>query len=126
MSARTMTEEMTTLTNDGPRGSVSRRLTAWRPVRRTSAGASCGSWTLEDNRTLRLRPGRDGLLVRCEAGTVLVTFRGDPDDHVLTAGEELTLVGRGLVVVWALSRASVTAGPARASSCRDDRAQRVA
>jgi len=126
MSARTMTEMMATLVKDRPHGSLSRRLSAWRPTRRASAEASRGSWTLADNQTLRLHPGRDGLLVRCEAGTVLVTFRGDPDDHVLTAGEELSLVGRGLVVVWALSDASVTAQPARSPLGGDEPAGRAA
>ena len=114
MSANTnaVTERMPGVAADASRqGSPVRRLAGWRP--RAGAAARHGSWRLDDNRTLRLQPGRDGVVVRCEAGTVVVTFRGDPDDHVLTAGDELTLVGRGLVVVWALSDASVTARPAR-------------
>ncbi len=123
MNARTMTEEMAHLVVDGPREPLKRRLSTWRLGR---APARCGSWRLEDNGTLRLRPGRDGLRVRCEAGTVLATFRGDPEDHVLEAGQELSFVGRGLVVVWALSDASVTARPARSPSQRGEPAGRAA
>ena len=39
------------------------------------------------------------------AGCVMVTREGDPDDYLLGPGDELLLVGRGLVAAWALSPA---------------------
>ncbi len=53
--------------------------------------------------TWAVRPGRRGLALRSQRGTLLVTQEGDPLDHVLEAGEEFTTTRRGLVVVWALS-----------------------
>lgn len=58
--------------------------------------------------TLRIAPGRGGLVVRCDAGTVLVTQEGDGVDHVLLPGHELLAARRGVVVAWALSEAVLT------------------
>jgi hypothetical protein len=74
------------------------------------------------NGTLRIVSGRDGVTVRCDAGTILVTQEGDLVDHVLHPQDELRTSGRGLVVAWALSDAALTvarrlpARPARARS----------
>lgn len=57
--------------------------------------------------TLRLVPGRRELVLRVREGCLLVTQQDDPADHVLEAGEELRLSGRGLVVAWALSPSRV-------------------
>ena len=74
------------------------------------------SWDLPLDGTVRVRPGRDGLVVRVERGTVLVTQSGDPEDHVLEAGAELRLPPGGLVAAWALApaRLAVADGGARA------------
>jgi hypothetical protein len=90
-----------------------RRAGAWLSTVGEVAGAS---WELPQDATLRLRPGRGGLAVRCRAGTLLVTQAGDPLDHVLSPGEEVTLGPRGLVVVWALSDAAIAAAGARVSN----------
>src|SRR5689334_9304244 len=75
-------------------------------------GASAeGARELARDATLRLVPGRQGLVLRAGAGSLLVTQEGDPEDHVLAPGHELHLAGRGLVVAWALT-------PARLDVCR--------
>jgi len=57
---------------------------------------------MERDAVLRLpRPGR-GAVVVVERGVVLVTRKGDLEDHVLQPGMELPLDGHGLVVAWAL------------------------
>lgn len=58
---------------------------------------------LHDNGTVRLLPRAEGLRLRAERGTFLVTQEGDPEDHVLAGAAELRTGKRGLVVVWALS-----------------------
>ncbi len=67
-----------------------------------------GSWALCADGTLRIRPGRNGVALRCDAGTLVVTQEGDLFDHVLGPRDELTTLGRGLVVAWALSDAALT------------------
>jgi hypothetical protein len=69
-----------------------------------------GTFTLSRDATLR--PG--GAVVRVDRGTVVVTRAGDPEDHVLSAGEEYRPTGRGLVIAWALDDALVTLAPAGA------------
>ena len=63
--------------------------------------------------TLRLVPGRRGLVLGVREGCALVTQEGDEVDHVLVAGDEQRFSGRGVVVVWALSpsRVAVDAVP---------------
>lgn len=70
-----------------------------------------GPWLLRRDRTLSFRPAPDGLDVRSLLGTVLVTQERDPQDHVLDPGAVFRAAGRGVVVVWALSDASVTVSP---------------
>jgi len=53
--------------------------------------------------TMGFRPGRGGLALRCRAGIVVVTQKGDREDHVLRPGEEFHTARRGLVVAWALT-----------------------
>jgi hypothetical protein len=69
--------------------------------------------TLGANTVLRLEPGRTGLSFASVQGTVSVTQEGDFEDHVLTPGERFETAPHGLVVVWALSDAEVSVGPAR-------------
>lgn len=75
-----------------------------------------GSRELPRDGTLAVRPGRRGVVVRADRGVVHVTQSGDPEDHVLEAGEEIRLPGGGRVVAFALRAARVTvldACPAR-------------
>lgn len=69
--------------------------------------AGLGPTRLAKDATLRLDPGRRGLVLRSLAGTVLATQSGDPLDHVVEAGGAVRLGGRGRVVVWALEPASL-------------------
>ncbi len=62
--------------------------------------------------TLAFRPGRGGLSLTCESGLFLVTQEGDPDDHVLEAGDTFRTVAPGRVVAWAFE-SGVLVGPAR-------------
>jgi hypothetical protein len=70
---------------------------------------------LHDNDTLRLLPGRGGLVLTSRAGTFLVTQERDPEDHVLEPGGEVRTAGKGVVVVWALSDGAIGVEPARAA-----------
>jgi hypothetical protein len=70
---------------------------------------------LHDNDTLRLLPGRGGLVLTSRAGTFLVTQERDPEDHVLEPGGEVRTAGRGVVVVWALSDGAIGVEPALAA-----------
>ena len=49
-------------------------------------------FTLHDNGTIRLQPRAQGLRLRAERGTFLVTQEGDPEDHVLSPAQELWLL----------------------------------
>ncbi len=69
-----------------------------------------GERTLARDEVLRLPVRREGSSVRVEAGLVIVTREGDPEDHVLQAGGELRLPGRGLSLVWALEPSRVAVG----------------
>jgi hypothetical protein len=51
--------------------------------------------------------GRAGLEVRCTRGLALVTVEGDPEDHVLSAGETFRTSHRGRLAVWALEPAGL-------------------
>jgi hypothetical protein len=73
---------------------------AW-PRSFTDRGA--GSWDLPKDATLRVHPGRSGVILRADAGLLHVTQSGDLEDHVLAPGEELRLPRGGLVVAFALA-----------------------
>lgn len=65
-----------------------------RDERRELILARDGAWSLV--------VGRRGAAVRCTAGLLLVTSEGDPEDHVLAAGEALAVRRPGRLAVWAL------------------------
>ena len=71
---------------------------------------------LARDEVLRLPGWREGARVRVEAGMVVVTREGDPEDHVLQAGAQLRVPGRGLAVAWALE-------PSRVQVVRDGEEQ---
>lgn len=63
---------------------------------------------LAENQAMRLPRRRTATVVRAERGTVLVTRRGDREDHVLEPGDELVLPRGGLAVAWAFSAATIS------------------
>ncbi len=95
----------------GRRPSLVNRVERWVRGPRGSAATAVapGVWTLPRDGTLRLRPGRDGMVLRSRGGTLLVTQSNDPKDYVLAGGEEVRLGRHGLVAVWALSDATLAA-----------------
>jgi Protein of unknown function (DUF2917) len=107
-----------------PVSSPSWGLSSWFGERRrrrseTQRERAPGSWRLDADATLRLRPRAGGFVLRCHSGTLLVTQESDARDHVLGAGDELRMAGRGLVVVWALSQGELTVALARARNERE-------
>ena len=75
---------------------------AWKSRRGgTNANAERGVEVLARDQVLRLPGWREGSSVRVEAGIVIVTREGDPEDHVLRAGAQLRVPGRGLALAWA-------------------------
>jgi hypothetical protein len=79
-----------------------------RTLSRTGSGARVlGSvarvFDLARDGTLALPSSRTWVRIRARSGTLVVTRAGDPEDHVLGVGEEVTLPPGGLVVAWALT-----------------------
>jgi uncharacterized protein (AIM24 family) len=66
--------------------------------------------TLQPNRLLRLRDGRD-VVVGVDAGTVWLTQDGDMRDIILRAGESFRVDRDGTVLLQALDDAAVRLGP---------------
>jgi hypothetical protein len=64
-----------------------------------------GARELPRDATLRVHPGRRGVVLRADRGVVHVTQAGDLEDHVIEAGEEVRLPRGGLVVAYALQAA---------------------
>ena len=83
-------------------------------------------WDLAENQAMRLPRRRAATVVRAERGTVLVTRRGDREDHVLEAGDELVLPRGGLAVAWAFTDASISAREGLRVLARDDEAASAA
>ncbi len=65
-------------------------------------------FALRRDGVLRVDAFGRGVVLRCEAGTVLVTRLGDLEDHVLEPGQQLRLQRRDAGVAWALTDASVS------------------
>jgi hypothetical protein len=55
-------------------------------------------------------PRAPGRVLRVEAGMVLLTREGDPEDHVLGPEQVLSLAGRG-TVAWALAPSRIVLEP---------------
>jgi hypothetical protein len=81
---------------------------AWRPRTAATTDAerevfTLGEWSV---RAFDVRP-RHPLAIECIAGELLVTCEGDPEDHIVAAGESLEVHRRGRVVVAALAPSRV-------------------
>ncbi len=74
-----------------------------RPVASRAWNERDGAREMALDETVRLIPGRKGLVLHVRSGCLLATQERDPQDHVLEAGDELRLTGPGVVVAWALS-----------------------
>jgi hypothetical protein len=84
-----------------------------------------GARELARDETLRLPRRRGGVVLRVASGCLLVTREGDHEDHVLLAGEELRLTGRGLAVAWALEPSTVLVDDAPVAAARGAQAARL-
>jgi hypothetical protein len=72
------------------------------------AGQVERSWQLGRNETWHSSASRGPVAIRVESGLVIVTREGDPEDHVLRAGEAVVFPPQGKVVAWALEPARAT------------------
>jgi hypothetical protein len=55
----------------------------------------------------KLHPAQRGVHIRCLEGRTWVTCEGDQEDLILSPDEECTVQARGLVLISALSEATV-------------------
>jgi hypothetical protein len=94
-----------------PPAGIARWLAALGSFPRGAARAA-HPYPLARDATLTFRAGRRGLALACESGVFLVTQEGDPDDHVLEAGDTFRTAAPGRVVAWAF-QAGVLIGPSR-------------
>jgi hypothetical protein len=78
----------------------------WMPW--SGAGRVERSRQLGKDETWHVSGSRGQVAIRVESGLVVVTREGDPEDHVLRAGEAVVLPLRGKVVAWALAPARAT------------------
>ena len=62
---------------------------------------------MDRDEIMSFRRGLKGVTIRCEAGKIWVTVAGEGVDHILSAGEEVTLRRRGKAVVVAVELSSV-------------------
>ncbi len=99
----------------GPHGEERNMRRTWRGWASGSGGPGDQVRALGRDEVLRLPGSRDGSWIRVESGTVVVTREGDPEDHVLEAGAELRVPGRGLAVAWALAPSRVEVRAARSA-----------
>lgn len=63
--------------------------------------------TMRANTVRSLRPAACGLALRCVSGLMVVTQKGDRDDHELRPGDVFRTGRRGLVVAWAIRDSGV-------------------
>jgi len=80
-------------------------------------GSVDASWTLAADETRRLEGSRSGsVVVRVQRGLLVVTREGDPEDHVLAAGQEVALPSHGRIAAWALEPAQASVREVRSRS----------
>jgi DUF2917 family protein len=77
------------------------------PTRVMTSKTSPARWNLAENEAMRVSRGVP-VVLRVERGTVLVTLRGDYEDHVLEPGDEMFLPRGGLAVAWAFTEATIS------------------
>ena len=82
----------------------------WREWRSWWTGGGEEVRALARDQVLRLPGGREGSWIRVDEGTVVVTREGDVVNHVLQAGAELRLPGRGLALASALEPSRIQVG----------------
>ena len=63
---------------------------------------------MRPNTARSLIPGTRGLALRCMSGLLVVTQKGDREDHELHPGEAFHTKKRGRVVAWALADSAFT------------------
>lgn len=77
------------------------------PTRVMTSKTNPARWNLAENEAMRVSRGVP-VVLRVERGTVLVTLRGDYEDHVLEPGDEMFLPRGGLGVAWAFTEATIS------------------
>jgi Protein of unknown function (DUF2917) len=83
---------------------------------KTTSGIAPVALDLAENEAMRVSRSAP-VVLRVERGTVLVTQRGDYEDHVLEPGDEIFLPRGGLAVAWAFTEATISVrGAARAGA----------
>jgi len=65
-------------------------------------GTAPGTESMWANSARSLNPGPHGLVLRCLSGLLVLTQKGDREDHALYPGDEYRTSSRGLVVAWAI------------------------
>ena len=73
---------------------------------------------MRPNTAMSLDPGGGGLALRCETGLIVVTQKGDREDHELHPGDEFRTRKRGRVVAWSLPNSGFTVKDLRRSEVR--------
>jgi hypothetical protein len=81
-------------------------------LRRTAAGPAAEEVALGADGVRSVHVGRTALAFTVLSGLVLVTAAGDPEDHVVQAGETFRTARRGHHVVYAFSPSRVRVAPA--------------
>lgn len=61
---------------------------------------------LRERELFSIRGDCGGMVVSCRTGDLWLTQEGDPNDHLIGAGENFTISRKGLVLINALSDAS--------------------
>lgn len=79
-----------------------------RKLKRTRTGAAAVACHLAENAAMRVSRRGAPVVVGVQRGTVLVTRKGDIEDHVLERGDELFVPGGGLAVAWAFTDATLS------------------
>ena len=85
------------------------------PTRILTSSTKTAAWDLAENEATRVSRSVP-VVLRVERGTVLVTQRGDYEDHVLEPGDEIYLPRGGLAVAWAFTEARISVREAAASA----------
>ena len=63
---------------------------------------------LRENETMSIEVNSRQLFLSCHLGNLRLTQQGDPDDHSVEMGQDLTINRKGKIVIVALSPTSLT------------------